>query len=190
MSFSKIGFGKILGDVFTRIQGQSLIPARQRRRAGGPGRSAPMAALEQRVLLAAFQNFDSVTPPALPAGWTQSTSGTVSSFWDSFSNGGVGDIGHVFIADQGNISEASLTYPSVAIHQANSQLKFQHLYLTEDAQYYGTTSTVGYDGGVLEISINGGAFTDIIAAGGTFVQGGYTDTISDGFGSPLAGRQA
>ena len=52
------------------------------------------------------------------------------------------------------------------------------------------SSTVGYDGGVLEISISGGAFQDILAAGGNFVTGGYNRTISSSFGSPIAGRQA
>jgi len=48
----------------------------------------------------------------------------------------------------------------------------------------------GFDGGVLEISINGSAFQDIIAAGGSFVSGGYTLTLSTGFDNPLPGRQA
>lgn len=48
---------------------------------------------------------------------------------------------------------------------------------------------------MLEISspnINGGAFTDITnaAVGGSFVTGGYTDTISASFLSPIGGRQA
>src|SRR5207249_12286696 len=47
-----------------------------------------------------------------------------------------------------------------------------------------------YDGGVMEISINGGPFTDILAAGGSFIFGGYTGTISPSDGSPIAGRQA
>jgi hypothetical protein len=46
------------------------------------------------------------------------------------------------------------------------------------------------DGGVLEIKIGNGAFVDIVAAGGTFVEGGYNGTISVSFGSPIAGRQA
>jgi Carboxypeptidase regulatory-like domain len=49
---------------------------------------------------------------------------------------------------------------------------------------------VGFDGMVLEISINGGPFQDIVSAGGTFVTGGYTRTISSNFGSPLSGRRA
>lgn len=184
MSFSKVGFGKILGDIFTRIQGQSLLLARQRRRQGGPGRTAPMAALEQRVLLASIQNFDGVTAPALPAGWTNSTSGTVSATWESFPTGGVGNSGHVFLAGPSNVNDTTLTSPSIAIHAANTQLKFQHTY---NFEFFSTTA---YDGGVLEISINGGAFADILAAGGTFVQGGYNKTIDTAFANPMATRQA
>ena len=54
--------------------------------------------------------------------------------------------------------------------------------------YYNSENT--YDGGVLEISINGGAWTDILAAGGSFVANGYSQTISTFYGNPLSGRQA
>ena len=40
------------------------------------------------------------------------------------------------------------------------------------------------------MSIDGGAFQDIITAGGSFVTGGYNGTISVNFLSPIAGRQA
>jgi hypothetical protein len=43
---------------------------------------------------------------------------------------------------------------------------------------------------VLEISINGFPYQDIIEAGGSWVTGGYNRTISGGFGSPIGGRQA
>ena len=39
-------------------------------------------------------------------------------------------------------------------------------------------------------TVNGGAFLDILAAGGSFVIGGYNRTINAGEGSPIAGRQA
>jgi hypothetical protein len=43
----------------------------------------------------------------------------------------------------------------------------------------------------LEISFDGGnTFHDILAAGGSFVMGGYNRTISTDRGSPVAGRQA
>ena len=41
----------------------------------------------------------------------------------------------------------------------------------------------------MEISVNGGLFTDIVAAGGSFVAGGYNSTISSCCGNPLANRQ-
>jgi len=51
-------------------------------------------------------------------------------------------------------------------------------------------STVGYDGMVLEISINGGPFQDLLTAGGSFVTGGYNKVISPSYDSPLASRLA
>jgi hypothetical protein len=53
-----------------------------------------------------------------------------------------------------------------------------------------STATLGWDGMVLEISIGGGAYQDILAAGGSFASGGYTRTIDTIFSSPIAGRQA
>jgi hypothetical protein len=50
---------------------------------------------------------------------------------------------------------------------------------------------VGFDGGVLEMSTDGGnTFQDILAVGGSFVMGGYNRTIATDRGSPIAGRQA
>ncbi len=48
-----------------------------------------------------------------------------------------------------------------------------------------------FDGGVLELSTDGGAtWIDVEAGGGSFVEGGYNGAIDTGFGSPIAGRQA
>ena len=48
-----------------------------------------------------------------------------------------------------------------------------------------------FDGGVLEVSYDDGlTFHDVLAAGGTFVLGGYNGTINSCCGNPLAGRQA
>jgi hypothetical protein len=54
-----------------------------------------------------------------------------------------------------------------------------------------TDPNVGFDGGVLEISTDGGnTFQDILDAGGSFVSGGYNRTIATDRGSPIVGRQA
>ena len=56
-------------------------------------------------------------------------------------------------------------------------LSFWHSYVTENT----------WDGGVVEISANGGAWTDL---GSLMTQNGYNGTISASAGGPLAGRQA
>jgi len=38
--------------------------------------------------------------------------------------------------------------------------------------------------------MNGGAYTDILTAGGSFVSGGYNGVLSTDFGNPLGGRSA
>jgi photosystem II stability/assembly factor-like uncharacterized protein len=124
-------------------------------------------------------NFDGVTPPAFPAGWTVIWTGagaawvTTSSVSDSAPNS-------AFAPDPASISDNKLTSPSFIINTATAQLTFRHNYNSENT----------YDGGVLEISINGGAFTDILTAGGSFGANGYSQTISSSYGNPLAGRQA
>src|SRR5206468_407147 len=48
-----------------------------------------------------------------------------------------------------------------------------------------------FDGGVLEVSLDGGStLQDILAVGGSFAIGGYNRTISTDRGSPIAGRPA
>ena len=48
-------------------------------------------------------------------------------------------------------------------------------------------TTICYDGGVLEIKIGSGSFTDIVAAGGSFVSGGYNGSIASTLrGSPAS----
>jgi hypothetical protein len=66
-------------------------------------------------------------------------------------------------------------------------MSFRHNYNLEAP---GGSTTTGYDGGVLEIRINNGSFMDILAAGGSFVSGGYNITISSSYSNSLAGRQA
>ena len=73
-----------------------------------------------------------------------------------------------------------LDSPVITLPAGQAQLTFRHSYNLEST----------YDGGVLEIAIAGGAWTDILTAGGSFVSGGYVTTLSRYYSNPLAGRLA
>jgi hypothetical protein len=138
---------------------------------------------------AAFaENFDGVTPPALPAGWMATNAQGPAPLWVTVSER-ISDTppNDAFVDDPATISDKFLDTPSIAITSGAAQVTFRSSYDLE------ANGKVYYDGGVLEVSspnIDGGAFTDIIAAGGSFVTGGYDGEISTDFGSPIAGRTA
>jgi Putative Ig domain len=124
------------------------------------------------------ENFDGVTPPALPAGWVATNVQGPAPLWVT---GEISRFGNAAVVDDpATISDKLLDTPPVTITSGPAQLTFQNNYDLEGQ----------FDGGVLEISIAGGAFTDILAAGGSFVTGGYNATISTSFQSPIGGRQA
>ncbi|HXR05794.1 MAG TPA: hypothetical protein VN765_00595, partial [Candidatus Acidoferrum sp.] len=134
------------------------------------------------------ENFDAVTAPALPEGWTTSASGgqkpwvTANSMFDTRPNA-------AFCADSPSLGVGELDSPLIAIQSSTAQLVFRNSFNLE-AEADGSAA---YDGGVLEISIGNGGFEDILAAGGSFVSGGYNMVISSNEGphnNPLAGRQA
>ena len=85
-----------------------------------------------------------------------------------------------FIDDPQVVSDKRLDSPSIPIATGAAQLTFRNNYYTE------TT----FDGGVLEISIDGGSFQDIRVAGGSLVVGTYSGTLQTGLGNPLSGRLA
>jgi hypothetical protein len=89
----------------------------------------------------------------------------------------------VYLPDQDGISDKVLDTPPLVINSASAQVTFRHNYDME-------LSDAAYDGCVLEVSINGGAYVDITAAGGSFVTGGYTQSIFIGAQNPLSGRMA
>jgi len=133
---------------------------------------------EPILLLSEF--FDGVTPPALPTGWSSMTwvtsnSGVPMPPADTLPNA-------VFIDDPATISDKQLLSPnrSTVCDAGAVQVFFRNNFDLQD----------GFDGGVLEVSFDGGqTFQDVLAAGGTFVVGGYNGTINSCCGNPLAGRQ-
>ena len=129
------------------------------------------------------ENFDEVTAPALPSGWVTTASGSGTN-WTT--DGTVSDTApnSAFASEFPAVSDMTLDSP-VFTASLGMTLSFRHQYNLEHG-----SGTTAYDGAVLEIAIGGGAFTDIVTAGGIFTTGGYNSTVSSSFGNPLAGRAA
>lgn len=132
------------------------------------------------------QAFDSVTAPALPAGWTTAATGAEST-WVTQTITNSTPPNSVFCPDASNIGTSDLVSPSIVLPAGPSILSFTHFY---DLETNSASTTDGFDGGVLDIKIGANAFADILAAGGSFVAKGYDHSINSGFGNPLGGRQA
>jgi hypothetical protein len=125
------------------------------------------------------EHFDVVTSPDLPAGWTTFLNG-IGPAWAVSTAQSDTPPNSAFAGDPNGVSDNQLISPPIVVNFTNAQLTFRHYYNSE----------AGYDGGVLELSVNGGAFMDILTAGGTFVTNGYNARISSYYQNPLAGRQA
>jgi hypothetical protein len=129
----------------------------------------------------ASENFDTVTPPALPAAWTAArTGGTAAIDWVTTTAFFVSAPNGVATGSVPVVASTTLTSPVLSIGDAGGTVEFRNNFALE----------TGFDGGVLEISINGAPFADIVAAGGAFIVGGYNATIDTDFGNPIAGRPA
>ncbi len=126
------------------------------------------------------ENFDGVVAPALPAGWTTTTLlGTVNPWTTNLTTPDTAP-NRAFAANPSTVSDNVLVSTAIAVPAGASVLSFRNHYNTE----------AGFDGGVLEISISGGAYADILAAGGSFTSGGYTGPLGAAGGNPIGGRQA
>ncbi len=124
------------------------------------------------------EDFESVSAPALPAGWTASVSG-VGNAWRTVSGTASSGQQSVFAPNPSAVADNLLTSPSIRIHSGSARLTFRHRFSLE----------AGWDGGVLELSIAGGSFADILTAGGTFLQNGY-NIVLDSTTTPLTNRPA
>ena len=94
-----------------------------------------------------------------------------------------------FVDDQDGISEKILESRSIIIGSTTAQISFRNNFNTEHDP---PPAEVFWDGYVLEVSINGGAYVDVTdpSVGGTFVSGPYTGEIDGTANNPLAGRMA
>jgi hypothetical protein len=133
-----------------------------------------------------LENFDNLTPPALPPGWvaSQGVNLTGAPLWVTSNVGSHTWPNAAFSTAPDNILDNRLDTPLISTSPINYGITFQSSYNLES----------GHDGAVLEISspnINGGAFTDITdpAVNGGFTSGGYNTLITSP-SSPIAGRMA
>ncbi len=140
------------------------------------------------------ENFDGVMPPMLPLGWiatnvqgppplwVTSNSGMPSPPADTLPNA-------AFIDDPAVVSDKLSDLPGLTVFEALSpQLTFRHNFNLEASDQ---DPNLGFDGAVLEISVDQGqTYQDILDAGGILITGGYNRTISTDRGSPIAGRPA
>jgi len=116
---------------------------------------------------------------------------TVTPLWIT-SNSGVpippGDTlpNAAFVDDPAVVSDKRLDSLPIPLPPASSlQLTFRHNFNLEASDM---DPNLGFDGGVLELSTDSGnTFQDILAAGGSFVTGGYNRTIDTDRGSPTVG---
>jgi len=139
-------------------------------------------------------NFDYLTPPELPSGWLATNALGPPPLWVTSDSGlpmPPADTAPnaLFIDDPAVVSDKRLDGWFVSFFEdCCVLLTFRHNFNLEAS---GLDPNLGFDGGVLELSTDGGnTFQDILAAGGGFVSGGYNRTIATDHGSPIAGRQA
>lgn len=121
------------------------------------------------------EGFESATVPGMPAGWVATSEGGSRLWQTSATEPDAGS--RCAAADPfGAVGlDMRLDSPPISIAAADGQVTFRQVRDLGSA-----------DCGVLEISIDGGPFEDIVAAGGSFLAGAYD---SNAIG-PLAGRQA
>ena len=119
------------------------------------------------------ENFDELTAviPGLPAGWSNVHSG-VGNGWSTIESDIYSRPITAFVNDVDDVSDSSLETAPFPIVE-NGQLSFVHQFKLEVEN-----DITGYDGVVLEISIDGGAFVDILDAGGSFVGEWHTTARS------------
>jgi hypothetical protein len=130
------------------------------------------------------QQFDSVAAPSLPFGWSSVADGPN---WVTSTANPQTPVNSAYAAALGTTGFSELISPAYMVSPMGGQMRFSTAFNLEDES---PTSSVGHDGMVLEISINGAPFQDLRVAGGSFSSGGYNKTISNAYGSPIAGRQA
>jgi hypothetical protein len=143
--------------------------------------SLPIQTGVQRI---AFQEkFDGVTTPALPAGWS-TTSSENHQLWRTSATRNQSLPNSLFSPAPHQMGINEVVSPAFNVTTSQGEIRFRNWYELETTFLRNRL----YDGSVLEIKIGGGEWQDILAAGGMFLSGGYDGTIDACCQNPLAGR--
>ena len=144
------------------------------------------------TLRTTIENFDGVMPPELPPDWAATNAQGPPPLWVT-SNSGVpmppADTppNAAFIDDPAVVSDKRLDSPQFVFFEVfGARLTFRHNFNLEASN---TDPNLGFDGGVLEISTDGGSTFQYVPSN-AFLMGGYNRTISTDRGSPIAGLRA
>jgi hypothetical protein len=138
------------------------------------------------------EDFEMASVPALPSTWGTTVTGSAAA-WSTTTAGAPNDPANqsddgedqqpnsvvtisAFMPEMTGTGESTLESPPFAPATGSAEVFFQQAFSVQDTN----------DGGVLEISINGGVYQDILSAGGSFVQNGYDETLMSP--NPLSGR--
>ncbi len=140
------------------------------------------------ALAAISENFDGVTAPALPDGWTSAVAVGAGSTapWITKAVGHANSAPNALWADDVNdYADVSIVSPTYSLPASGSAtITFHHSYVLWAPDPSDQAGGV-YNGGVLEVSINGGAFQDLVDAGGSFSVGGYSAQLDPTLDNPL-----
>lgn len=115
-----------------------------------------------------------------PGDWTVDTATGSGTTWTLVDDGNASSPTHAWFSSDDSASKDDRLVSDASSISGTTALHLWHQHDTE----------LGWDGGVLEVSVDGGAWEDVIIAGGVFMEGGYTGTIRSNASSPLAGRDA
>src|SRR5947207_2370705 len=142
--------------------------------------------------IALSENFDGVTPPALPPFWVATNAQGSPPLWVTSNSGlptppAYSPPNAAYIDDPDVVSDKRLASRDYFSFEGfMPQLTFRHNFNLEASD---TDPNLGFDGGVLEVSVDGGQTFQYIPPE-SFVTGGYNRTISNNRGSPIAGLRA
>ena len=135
------------------------------------------------------QNFDSVTAPALPAGWTSTvaTGAATTNGWVTravgYADSGTNAAWVDDVNDFADVSLTSSTYAIAANGTASITFRQSYFLWSPDAN---PLVNRAFSGAVLEFSIDGGAFSDIVSAGGSISVNNYNASLDPNSNSPIA----